>query len=84
VIRALKAPRTNGKLEDVNLEEPGSAEAVAIFLLAIEHGKAGELIRVVSLQEKNSDRELGQLVNRFEAGLQELIASDQDVAVTSR
>jgi hypothetical protein len=82
VTRALEAPRTNGKLADVNLRDSGAAEAVAIFLLAIERGNAEEMIRVVSLQEKKSDGELVQLVRRFETGLRTLTASDKDDTVT--
>ena len=82
VMSALAAPRTKGKLDEVTLTEPGCAEAVAIFLLAIERGNAEELIRVVSLQEKKSDRELIQLVGKFEAGLQKLIASAKKGRVT--
>jgi hypothetical protein len=78
VIRALEYARTKGKLDEVNLEEKGCAESVAIFLLAIERGKAEEMLRVVSVQEKKSDRELLSLMKKFEAGLQMLLASDKD------
>jgi hypothetical protein len=82
VMRALAAPRTEGKLDNVSLEDSGCAEAVAIFLLAIERENADEMIRVVSLQEKKTDQELVPLVRKFEAGLQKLIAFDKDATVT--
>jgi hypothetical protein len=78
VIRAMEAPRTKGKLDNVSLDDSGCPEAVAIFLLAIERGNAEELIRVVSVQEKKSDREIVPLVKKFESGLQMLFASDKD------
>jgi len=82
VMRTLAAPRTNDKRDDVDLKEPGCAEAVAILLLAMERGNAEEMVRVVSLPEKGSNRDLVPLVNKFEAGLREMIESNRVGRVT--
>jgi hypothetical protein len=75
--RAVEASTTQGKLDDVNLKESGCAESIAIFLLAIERGKAEEMIQVVAAHPKKSDKELAQLMRSFEGGLQSLFASEE-------
>jgi hypothetical protein len=75
VIRTLKIPQDAGQFDDPDLKKPGSADAVAIFLLAVERGQADELLRIVIAHERKSDQEIERMVWKFEGGLQQTIAS---------
>jgi hypothetical protein len=74
VIRALKTAQETGQSNDPDLKKPGSADAVAIFLFAVERGQADELLRTVIAHERKSDQDIERMVWKFEAGLQQIVA----------
>lgn len=78
IANAMKAPRTDGRVDVVNIDEPGCAEAIAIVLLAIERGNADKMIRVISTKEEVSEQELVSVVKQFERGLQSLFMRDDE------
>jgi hypothetical protein len=78
VIRVCKVKPRQRKLADVTVKELGSAEAVAIFLMAIDRGKADDLLLAVSSQKEKTPDELRPLVEKFQRGLLILMAADKD------
>lgn len=58
----------------IDLKQPGTAEAIALFLVAIENGGADELLEAVDPSRQVTDERLIGMVRQFEDGLRTLMS----------
>ena len=77
VARARQAKLSQGELEDVAADEMGNAEAIAIFLAAMERGNAEEMIEIFESHDEINDQEVALIVKKFEAGLYTLVSNEK-------
>jgi hypothetical protein len=75
VVRARANDSKTDPPGDIDLQEMGTAEALAIFLAAIERGNAQRMLELVDSEEKRSDKQLIEIVTEFEKGMLSLFSS---------
>ncbi len=78
LVRVCKVTPPQRKLADATVKEIGSVEAVSIFLMAIDRGKADDLLIAVSSQNEKTPDELRPLAEKCQRGLLNLIAADKE------
>ncbi len=77
---ALQAESDDSDVVLPKLDERGNVEAMALIVSAIERGKAEQIIEIVNARRKLPDRELVDIVKKFEHGLQSLFCGGDNQA----
>lgn len=78
VARARQQKPTAANSDAIDLSQPGAAEAIAVFVTAIERGNAQQMVEVIDSNDGLSDQQLMEIVKRFEHGLLAVTSPEKD------